>query len=190
MKRFFFLIVVSLVVLSAYSQEENTVDDKTTKKLTKQQRLEQRRAEEEATAKLVDWMVDQKQFVLEANYLSNQTGSRVIVNSKLNFIVIDSSKIVIQLASTTGIGGPNGMGGVTAEGNISQFQIKKFGKDQNSYSIRVLAMTAIGSYDIFFTISRSGNTDASISGNGRGRLNYHGVIIPIKQSRVFKGMSI
>src|SRR5512145_865827 len=113
MKKFFFLFLLSLVVLSAYSQEENSVDDKTTKKLTKQQRIEQRRIEEEAMAKLVDRMVEQRRFVLEANYLSNQTGSRIIVNNRINFIVIDSAKITIQLASTTGIGGQNGMGGVT-----------------------------------------------------------------------------
>lgn len=190
MKKYIILILMSLVVFSAYSQEENSVDSKTTKKLTKQQKLEQRRAEEEATAKLVDWMVEQKRFVVEADYLSNQTGERINVSSMLNFIIVDSSKITIQIASTTGIGGPNGMGGVTTEGSISRFEIKKIGKTKNSYSIRLFTMTTLGSYDIFLNISPNGNTDASLSGNGGGRLNYHGVIVPIKKSRVFKGMSI
>jgi hypothetical protein len=190
MKKCIILILMSLVVLSAYSQEENSVDSKTTKKLTKQQKLEQRRTEEEATAKLVDLMVEQRRFVIEANYLSNQTGERIIVNSNLNFIVVDSSKITIQIASTTGIGGPNGMGGVTTEGSISSFEVKKIGKTKSNYAIRLFTMTTLGSFDIFLNISPNGNADASLSGTTRGKLNYHGVIVPIKKSRVFKGMII
>jgi hypothetical protein len=189
MRKYIILIIMSMVVFNAYSQEDNSVDSKTTKKLTKQQKLEQRLTEEEATAKLVDWMVEHRQFVLEANYLSNQTGERVFVNNRLNFIVIDSSKIVIQLGSNSGIGA-NGVGGITADGTISTFDVKKTGKTQNSYSIHVYTMTHIGSYDVFFDISPSGNADASVSGTTRGKLNYHGKLVPLKQSRVYKGMSI
>ncbi len=181
---------MTLMVLCAYSQEENSVDSKTTKKLTKAQKNEQRKAEEKKTASMVDWMVQNRQFVLEANYLSNQTGERIIVNSNLNFIVIDSTNITIQLASTTGIGGANGMGGVTADGKISVFEVKKTGRNKDNYSIRVMAMTVIGSYDIFFSISPSSYADASISGTTSGKLNYHGQIVPKQVSRVFKGMAL
>lgn len=190
MKKFCITILTSLVVLGAYSQVEGTVDSKTTKKLSKEQRLAMRQAEEEVTAKLVDWMIEKRQFVLEANYLSNQTGERIIVNSRLNFIAVDSSRITIQLASTSGIGGSNGMGGITADGNITRFEVAKVGRNKDSYNIRILAMTHVGTFDITFDISPSSNTDASISGNTRGRLNYHGRLIPLKMSKVFKGMSI
>jgi hypothetical protein len=189
MRKYIIVMIMSMAVLVAYSQEDNSVDGKTTKKLTKQQKLEQKNAEEEATAKLVDLMVEQKKFVLEANYLSNQTGERVIVDNRLNFIVIDSSKIVIQLGSNTGLGA-NGVGGITADGTISRFDVRKIGKTQRSYSIHVYTMTHIGSYDIFFDISPSGNADASVSGTTRGKLNYHGKLVPLKQSRVYKGMAI
>jgi hypothetical protein len=135
-------------------------------------------------------MVENRKFVLEANYLSDQTGERYNVNNIINFIAIDSARITIQLASTSGIGGANGMGGITAEGTISQFNVIKTGKQKNFYSIHVLAMTHIGTYDIFFSISPSANADATISGNVRGKLNYHGRLVPLKTSRVFKGMSI
>jgi hypothetical protein len=179
-----------MIVNTAFSQEENPVDNSTTRKLTKQQRIEQRRAEEEATAKMVDWLVENRKFVLKAIYLSNQTGERILVNDALNFIVVDSAKITIQIASNYGIGGANGMGGITAEGSITQFDVSKTGKNKNCYSIRIFAMTAVGSYDIFLNISPSANTDASITGTTRGRLNYHGTIVPIKGSRIFKGMSL
>lgn len=190
MKKHIIFVVATLLTVSVFGQEVGTVDDKTTKKLTREQRLEQRRAKEEATAKMVDWLIENRQFVLKARFLSNQTGERIPVNDDLNFIVIDSTEITIQIASTMGIGGPNGLGGITARGSISQFEVQRIGRNKESYNIRILAMTSIGSYDIFLSISPTSNTDASISGTGRGRLNYHGVIVPVKGSRIYKGMSI
>ena len=179
-----------MIALYAFAQEEGTLDIKTTKKLTKEQRIEQKRLDEAVMAKIVDSLVEHRKFVLEADFLSNQSGQRVIVNNLLNFIMIDSSSIIIQFASTTGIGGPNGMGGVTARGRISSFEVKKTGKKKDIYYVRLMANTTIGIYDIFMSISPSSNTNATISGITRGKLNYHGNIKPLGQSRVFKGMSI
>lgn len=190
MKKLMVLIIASMVVLASYSQEESAVDSKTTKKLTKEQRNEQKRKEAEETAKLVDWMVESRQFVLEANYLSNKTGQRVVVNSTINFLAVDSSEITIQFASMSGIGGANGMGGITTDGTISKFEISRTGKDKSGYSIHVVAMTHIGNFDIFLYILPNAATDATISGNTSGRLNYHGMLVPLKMSKVFKGMSI
>jgi len=181
---------MSLVVLGAFAQENSSVDNKTTKKLTREQRMEQRKLEEEETAKVVDWMVNHRQFVLEADYLSNQTGYRVVVSNRINYIAVDSNKITIQLASVSGIGGSNGMGGVTADGTITKFDIKKTGKSGNTYTIQIYTMTHVGSYDIHFTISPNGNADATIGGTWSGKLNYHGSLIPLHESKVFKGMAI
>jgi hypothetical protein len=181
---------INLVVIGTYAQEENSVDPKTTKKLTKQQKMEQKKIEEEAMAKMVDQMVQYRKFVLEANYLSNQRGERIIVSSNINFIAVDSNRITIQLASVTGVGGWNGMGGVTTDGTISKFEIKKSGRSRDVYTIQIYTMTRLGSYDILFTITPSGNADASIGGSWSGKLNYHGYLVPLHKSKVFKAMSI
>jgi hypothetical protein len=190
MKKYLFLIGMSLLMLNAFAQEENSVDNETTKKLTKAQKAEQKRIEAEETAKLVDWMVNNRKFVLEANQISNQTGERIQVSSRINFIAIDSNRITIQLANMSGVGGYNGMGGITADGTISQFKVGKIGKKNNGYTIQVLAMTSIGSYDIFFSVSPNSYADATIGGNWNGKLNYHGFLIPLQKSKIFKGMSI
>lgn len=135
-------------------------------------------------------MVEQRKFVLEANYLSNETGQRFVVSSNLNFIKVDSSAITIQIASNTGYGGPNAMGGITTDGTISEYQVKRVGKTKESYSIRLFVSTGVGFYEIFMNISSDGLTTANISGLGSGKLNYHGEIVPISKSRVFKGRSI
>jgi hypothetical protein len=190
MKKMLVSIIISLFAIYTFSQQEGVVDVNTTKKLTKEQKLELRRAEEAATARMVDSLVAKRKFVLEADFLSNQTGNRVVVNSLINFIALDSSKIVIQIASTTGIGGPNGMGGVTTRGRISKLEVRKTGKNKDFYWIRLIANTTLGTYDISFNISPDSNTDASISGITPGKLNYHGYIKPLEKSKVYQGMTI
>ncbi|HEX2395180.1 MAG TPA: DUF4251 domain-containing protein [Bacteroidales bacterium] len=191
MKKYISLMILAfLVLLTASAQEEGVVDSKSRRKLTKEERAELRKAEEQAVARMVDSLIENRKFVLEADFLSNQTGNRIIVNNLINFIIIDSSKIVIQTASTTGLGGYNGMGGVTTRGNITSYEVKKTGRNASVYYIRLLANTSIGPYDIFFNISPNSSTDATISGIRAGKLNYHGVIKPLESSKVFKGMAI
>lgn len=190
MKKYIVIIITSMVVLAAYSQETATLNKETTEKLTKEQKLEQKRMEEEKTARLVDWMIENRQFVLEADYLGNQYGDRVVVRSNLNFIAIDSSDITIQLASSINPGGVNGMGGITADGDIQKFEVKKTGKKYPVYNITVFTTTHVGSYDIFFSISPNGNAQATISSTTAGKLIYSGKIVPISETRVYKANPI
>ena len=190
MKKYIVFIIFCLTAIHGYSQVEQRLDNKTSQKLTKEQKSEQKRIEREAMAELVDQMIRAQRFVLEADYLSNQTGRRVVVSSNLNFIIIDSSRITIQIASPFSLGGPNGMGGITTDGTISSFKTEKVGKTKSSYAIRLFAMTPVGQYDIFMNISPDAGANATISGTSSGRLNYHGRIVPITKSRHFKGQSI
>lgn len=130
-------------------------------------------------------LLDSMRFVLEANYLNNQRGNRVFVPSTLNFIKIDSTKAIIQIGSNTGMG-YNGVGGVTAEGSISRWKLVRNEKHK-SFDISFNVMTNIGSYDIFMSVSASGNASATLSGITYGRLEYEGYVVPLKKSRIFKG---
>lgn len=181
----------ALILPGLFAQEVEQSDVKKARKLSRAEKIEQRKAEEEAQAKMVDWMVNNRQFVLEAHALSNKRGDRMNVSSRINFIAVDSNKITIQLASVSGIGGSNGMGGVTTDGRISKYDLTKFGKTGSGYSIRIQAMTTLGSYDVMFTISRLGNADAVLSGaTTGGKLQYHGFLVPKMISKVYKGSSI
>jgi hypothetical protein len=190
MKILIIILMAFFVAIKAFPQEEGRVDEQTSRKLTKEQRIALREAEEEAMSRMVDSLIKVKKFVLEADFLSNQTGNRINVNSLINFLIIDSPRITIQIASTSGIGGPNGMGGITTDGNITSFDVKKVGKGRGYYVVRLITMTPIGSYDIFLNITPSSRTDATISGITHGKLNYHGTIKPMNKSKVYKGPSI
>jgi hypothetical protein len=191
MKRMMLVFGLALSVIGIFAQEVEQTDAKKARKLSREEKLAQRKTEEEVQAKAVEWMVNHRQFVLEAHTLSNKRGDRMNVSNRINFIAVDSNKITIQLASISGIGGTNGMGGVTTDGRISKYDLSKFGKSGTGYSIRVQAMTSLGSYDLIFTVSRLGNADAVVSGaTTGGRLEYHGFLVPKMLSKVFKGSAI
>lgn len=183
----FCLPTISLPLFSQY--DEPVMNEKEIKALEKEKRQAEKKEQEEYDRKLVEYLMENKKFVLEANYLSGNSGSRVMVNSTLNFIVIDSTRAVIQLAYGWGMG-HNGLGGITVDGRVSKYELnKKEGKRGVSYTLSIFITSSLGMYDIQFWISQSGNADATISGNTYGRLNYSGKIVPIQKSRIYKGSS-
>jgi hypothetical protein len=188
--RTLFIILFSFInMLAAYPQAEEAVDSKTQKQLLKEEKKKQREIEEAERTRLVDLMVNAQRFVLEADYLSNQYGDRIVVSSTLNFIIVDSTQGTIQIASPSGIGGSNFMGGVTADGMITQYEVTKLAKS-GGYNIKMLIMTSLGSYDIFISVTSDGYATATIGGNWGGKLNYHGRLVPLGISRIYKGRSI
>jgi hypothetical protein len=183
------LLLTLLLLPSAYGQTKDAVDSKTKKELRKEEKRRNREAEKAAQAALVDTMVSARQFVLEADYLSNERGTRIVVSSTLNFIIVDTTQGTIQTASMSGVGGPNMMGGITADGNITQYELTKLPKNKG-YSIRMMIMTTVGVYDVFFTVSTDGSATATLGGNWGGKLNFHGNLVPLGVSRIFKGRSV
>jgi len=188
MKKQYLLFLLAFLQLNIYSQNDQQVlSKKEAKALEKEKHAVEKKAIEENDKKLLEYMLDNKQFVLEANYLSGRTGSRIPVNSTLNFISIDSTRGIIQLANTWGVG-YNGLGGITVEGSISKYEItKKETKHGVNYTIMLYLMTNLGMYDVFLWVSPDGNADASISGISPGQLNYSGRLVPMQDSRTFKG---
>jgi hypothetical protein len=189
------VIAISLALfifgLHAFSQGSDSLESKTNKKLTKEQKLEKRKAEAEATAKMVDLMVNQRRFVVEADYIGFHTGKRFLVNSGLNFIKLDSSAIVIQVAPLMGGGGANGLGGITAEGFVSDWKIKRYGKSPQNYSINLfIKATRAGTYDINIIINPNGNAQAIVSGIDAAKVIFYGKVVSLQASKVYKGSSI
>lgn len=150
------------------------------KKKVKQEKLEQQYKQ---TASLID----SKSFVLEAEWLSNQYGSRISVTPNLNFISVDSSDVVLQVGSNYGAG-YNGVGGITAEGRLTSWKVQRNDK-KLSYHVEASVMTSIGVYDISMTVGADGHAYANITGMRRGQLNYTGTLVPMDQSHAYKGQT-
>jgi hypothetical protein len=144
-----------------------------------------KKAKSEAAFKQMAQVLENREFVLEADYLSNQYGDRITVTSTLNFIKVDSTSGVIQVGSNSGVG-YNGVGGVTAEGNITKYELDKNEK-KNTFFIQMTVMTSIGTYDVNLSVGANGYATATVSGLRRGRLNYSGSLVPLQATRTYEG---
>ncbi len=130
-------------------------------------------------------MLQNKDFVLEADYLANRMGERMPVSSTLNFISVDSTNAVLQIGRNTGIG-YNGVGGVTAQGNVTRYKLQTDNK-RKSFYLSFSVTTPIGSYDINMSVGADGYANATLTGISSGQLIYTGYLVPIENSSVYKG---
>jgi len=154
-------------------------------KLTRQEQKEARKAALYANFQSLDTLLGRKTFVLEANYLHNQYGNPVPVTSILNFIKVDNPKVVLQTGNNFNQG-YNGVGGVTAEGDLQNWKITRNLKHL-SYTISFSVTTNIGAYDVFILVGADNTATATITGLTRGSLTYQGNIVAIYNSVVYKG---
>jgi hypothetical protein len=154
-------------------------------KLTKEEKKEAKRNKQYYDFQVIDTMLQNRSFVLEADFLENQYGYRRTVMSGLNFIMVDSLKAVLQTGSNIGMG-TNGVGGATAEGSISSLKITKNEKNL-SFFLRFTVVTNIGIYDVSMTVYSNRHARATISGLTPGKLVYTGRIETLYESRVYKG---
>jgi hypothetical protein len=181
MKAIAILIMALFLTGGMYAQK----NEKSEKK--EENKKESREVKDSAVYAKISFMIDSMDFVLEADYLHDKYGNRVPVTSGLNFIMVDSSRAVIQTGRNSGIG-YNGVGGVTVEGSISNWKVQRNNKKQ-SFSVSMDVMSNTGIYNIFMDISGSGRATATLSGLGPGQLTWEGYLTPIEQTRTFEGRS-
>lgn len=172
------ILILSFFLVGAVSAQEEKLSKKERRKMERQAEAEQKYVR---TGELLDSM----KFVLEADYLNNQRGHRVIVPTSLNFIKVDANSAVLQVGRNTGTGS-NGVGGTTAEGEISRYDVNKNEK-KKTYDVRMNVNTNIGNYDVFMSVAYDGSARATISGVYPGKLTWEGDIVSLDDSRVYQG---
>lgn len=170
-----------LLGLLAVTSEANSQEAK----LTRQELKEVRKAQLAANYQILDSLLNKRMFVLEAEYLANKYGDKIVVTPNLNFIKLDKQTGILQTGTPYGAGF-NGVGGVTAEGTLGKWQVIKDPKRMN-YTVRFNLLTNIGNYDVLMIVSADANARATISGLGPGKLTWEGRLETIANSRVFKG---
>jgi len=174
----FFLTGFLLISVNANSQDT---------KLSRQEKKEVRKAQLAANFYIIDTLLNSKCFVLEADYLQNKYGDRIPVSSSLNFIKVDVSTGVLQTGSDFSMG-YNGVGGITAEGNVTSWEISKDAK-RKSFTLRFSLSTNIGHYDIVMSVGSNARATATITGLGPGKLTWEGYLKSNNNSRVYKGQN-
>jgi hypothetical protein len=144
-----------------------------------------RKAQLAANYVILDSLITSRNFVLQANYLENKYGDRVNVAPNLNFIQVNGPTGVLQTGLVSGMGF-NGVGGVTAEGNLASWEILKNAK-KLTLNVQFSLVTNIGNYDISMFVTPDNVASATIRGLGPGSLTWKGHLVAPGSSRVFKG---
>ena len=193
MKKFIALLALVLVSASTmmYAQESNAAIRRADRKAERDAERAKLRAEEQvqdmAAYQQAVQALKNKQFVLEANQVIFRNGMSSFVTSNTNFVLMNGNRATVQTAFNTPYPGPNGIGGVTVDGNSSDMKmnIDKKGNVNCSFSVQGIGISA----QVFINMS-SGNNNASVSISpnfNNNNLTLNGNIVPLDQSNIFKG---
>lgn len=134
--------------------------------------------------------ISDKDFTLEADKVVFKYGQTAFVNSNTNFVSVTGDKSVVQVAFNIPASGPNGLGGITLDGNVSKYEVKKDRKGNIHVSMNVMGtgISAMIDIDLY---KGSNKASVTISPNfNSNRMTLTGVVVPSSDSRVFKGRSI
>ncbi len=187
MKKFIALLALVLVSTSTvmYAQE------------TRKQQREAERAKikaQDQAASMASYQeaiqaLQGKEFVLEANQVVFRNGQSVFVTSNTNFVLVNGQKGTVQIAFNTPYPGPNGIGGITVDGTISDMQMNmdKKGNVNCNFTIQGIGISA----QIFINMTAGGN-NATVTINpnfNSNTMTLNGTIVPLNQSDIFKGRS-
>lgn len=126
-------------------------------------------------------------FVLEADNVVFRNGIMRFVSSNTNYVEVNNGEGVVQTAFNNFMYSPNGLGGVTVQGNVSDISMRQ-DKDGNvyyNYGINGIAISAT-----VFLVLTGGTNQASVTINPNfsgNTLTMNGYLVPYNQSDVFQG---
>lgn len=134
--------------------------------------------------------VQNRNFVLQIDNITFPNGKPVFVTSTTNFIYVKGDKAVVQISPSNYFTGPNGVGGVTVDGNISNYEITtdKKGRMNLSYSISGIGISA--QINVNYEPGRT-YAQGSISPNFNSNTIWiSGTLVPYDDAWLFEGTSL
>lgn len=134
--------------------------------------------------------ITDRQFVLEADRITFKYGQNAYVSPHTNFISMDGDRATIQLAFNSPYAGPNGMGGITVEGAVSNVKMKTDKKGNVTYSMNVMG-TGLSAMVTFSLTAGTNQCSARVTPNFNSRvITFTGYVYNKDDSNVYKGRSL
>lgn len=157
-------------------------------------RSEQRREINELTDSIAGVQaaaaVQNRDFVLEADQVTFKNGSTVFVNSTTTFISVKGNRAVVQISPSNFSSGPNGLGGVTVDGNISGMQRMVDKKGRTTISFNVMGIGINAQIEIYMVPGTNRATATIYPNFNSNTVWVEGNIVPYSSSNVFEGSSL
>lgn len=131
-----------------------------------------------------------RDFVLEAASVTFKNGSTAFVNSTTNFIYLKGNKAVVQISPSNFASGPNGVGGVTVEGNVTDLQVKTDNKGRTTLSMNVMGIGINAQVEVYM-YPGTNRASATVYPNfNSNTLWIQGTVVPYENSNIFEGNSL
>lgn len=180
------MIVVAVLAVSipAMAQQGDPAD----KKMTRKERRLAKKAEQKAEIDKLYKLVENKSFVIDADFLYDKY-SRQYLAASHNFVAVQGDQIVLQTATPAGFG-YNGIGGVTIVGKIHNYEYKKDKKGESILVTAQITTNYASSGTVFFRINGRDAASARVYGPwGRG-MEFSGSIEVPERSFRYQGQTI
>lgn len=198
MKRIFLILITLSFYTSsvAFAQESKKMTRKEREEAWRAERLKKKEAEK-ARIEMQDSLdfmqalhaIQNGSWALEASSITFNNGYSEYVTPSTNFVSINDGTAVVQTAfeGNSNIYSPNGLGGITLEGNITGSEISR-DKDGNIYYSYGIQGSDISATVHVTLNANSNNATALVIPNFSGRnMSLEGIIYPYNTAGVFEG---
>ncbi len=184
------LIALSILLVTGATAQSTSEDRNISKAERKAARAEARRASQEAMDaqyEVANKALNELNFLVKFDRLFLRQGGSISLTPQTNFLSVTGNKATIQIIGDPTAFGPNGLGGITLEGQISGITISTSKKGITYFEATVNGHSL--SATIKLTLSRNGNlTRADIIPTFRNnRIALEGILQPFDATEVFKG---
>jgi hypothetical protein len=165
------------------AQESIHPESEPTNKELRQQKREARKALYEAEKKVGKTLIENRDFVLQAERMNTKNRSPRIVANQINFVKIDGDDIIIQYGELFNGNGRNGLGGTTYKGKIKDVEMIDLGKGK-AFTARIWFMCPLIPNLGIVKINISGDESRIQFWNNGKVLNFEGFYYSLENSRI------
>lgn len=187
--KLFLTILLSSMMVTPALQAQNAKGKQ--KKMTRQEKKEMRLKAEKQSRAYYFQLLQQRLFVLQADQLYGRNGFAIPVSPSLNFLAIKGNKVIFQFGLGGWLSGPNGVGGITAEGFVDNYSLNP-GKTSKKAMVVTGSIRPKGSGDWInfrLTVGSEGNAYLYMNLPFGGSLSMNGQIVDYAHTSVFKGFT-
>lgn len=137
---------------------------------------------------LIKELTEDRSFVLEAHSISGRRVVSCQVSPVTDFVMVEGNQVVFQTGNNFGFG-YNGLGGITIQGEIKDYEIISGKKNSISFLLH-FSESVFGHSSLNIDINESGFATARMIGLHRSRINFQGQFVPMENSLVFEGRPV
>jgi len=164
-----YIIIFAILCTGMISQAQETKDNKD---LTRKERKAIEQEENNKKLKVLHDMISSKTWIIQATQVRTIDGSATaLIEPLYNYVYMDGDSAIVQIAIPEFMGfGPNNIGGVTAHGPVSKYQLAEF-KENKQIELQ-MQVHGQANRDIQLSISIMANGQATAKVYGRQGVDF------------------